>query len=78
MEDRMSKVHENKDGEKMKPARTLTDRFPNRPETVLIQADLDVALHAKVKAKMEKLKKTKIITWKSLIELALEKWLEEV
>lgn len=60
-----------------KQPKTLTERLPDRPKTVLIQADLDANLHARVKSKIDKLKATKLITWKSLIELALEKWLEE-
>jgi hypothetical protein len=65
-------------GENMKLAKNLTDRMPDRPKTVLVQADIDYELHARVKEKIDKLKKTKMVTWKVLIEVALERFLEEV
>ncbi len=57
--------------------KTVTERLPDRPTTILIQADIDSDLHARVKIKMDQLRKTKFVTWKSLIEASLEKWVEE-
>jgi len=62
----------------MKVAKKLTDRLPDREKTRLVSCDMNANLHARVIEKMNKLKGSKVITWKSLIELAMEKWLEEV
>lgn len=60
-----------------KQVKSISERLPDRPATILVQADIDADLHQKVKAKMEKVRKHKLVTWKSLIEAGLEKWLEE-
>ena len=61
----------------MKAVKNLTEAIPDRLKTVLVQADIDADLHARVKDKIEKLKKTKMITWRVLIEMSLERWLNE-
>lgn len=72
----MSKVHDSK-GEEMPKMKTLVESFPDRQNTVLIQADIDIELHARIKNKINQVKKTKKITLKSLIEASLKRWLDE-
>lgn len=61
----------------MAKQKTLTAMLQDRPKTILVQADIDAALHAEVKKKMEALKSSKLISWKVLIEAALQKWVSE-
>lgn len=65
------------ENEEMLKVKSITDRLPNRSKTILIQAEIESGLHTKIKSKMDKVKKTKMVTWKSLIESSLQKWLEE-
>lgn len=54
----------------------IEDFMTKKSPTVLVQADIDADLHAKVKAKLSKMVDFDN-TWKGLIESSFRKFLEE-
>jgi CRISPR/Cas system-associated endoribonuclease Cas2 len=55
----------------------LAENIPDRVQTSLLQAHIDASLHERVKEKIEKLKKTKKVNLKFIVEMALRRWINE-